>query len=33
MGVFGIRLRKMAPHDRQQMEAVLQMYLAALGME
>lgn len=28
-----IRLRKMAPHDRQEMEAVLQTYLAALGME
>lgn len=28
-----IRLRKMAPHDRQEMEAILQTYLAALGME
>jgi uncharacterized protein (UPF0335 family) len=28
-----VRLRKMAPHDRQEMEAVLQTYLAALGME
>jgi uncharacterized protein (UPF0335 family) len=28
-----IRLRKMTPHDRQEMEAVLQTYLAALGME
>jgi uncharacterized protein (UPF0335 family) len=28
-----IRLRKMAPHDRQEMEAILQSYLAALGME
>ena len=28
-----IRLRKMQPHDRQEMEAVLQTYLAALGME
>ena len=27
-----IRLRKMQPHDRQQMEAILQTYLAALGM-
>lgn len=28
-----IALRKMAPHDRQEMEAILQTYLAALGME
>ena len=28
-----IRLRKMPVHDRQEMEAVLQTYLAALGME
>lgn len=28
-----VRLRKMQPHDRQEMEAVLQTYLAALGME
>ncbi|WP_010338065.1 DUF2312 domain-containing protein [Sphingobium yanoikuyae] len=28
-----IRLRKMQPHDRQEQEAVLQTYLAALGME
>ncbi len=28
-----IRLRKMPPHDRQEMEAILQTYLAALGME
>lgn len=28
-----IRLRKMQPHDRQEMEALLQTYLAALGME
>lgn len=28
-----IRLRKMKPHDRQEMEAILQSYLAALGME
>ncbi|WP_062732328.1 DUF2312 domain-containing protein [Sphingobium abikonense] len=28
-----IRLRKMQPHDRQEMEAILQTYLAALGME
>lgn len=28
-----VRLRKMAPHDRQEMEAILQTYLAALGME
>jgi uncharacterized protein (UPF0335 family) len=28
-----IRLRKMKPHDRQEMEALLQTYLAALGME
>lgn len=27
------RLRKMQPHDRQEMEAILQTYLAALGME
>lgn len=27
-----IRLRKMQPHDRQEMEAILQTYLAALGM-
>ena len=28
-----IKLRKMEPHDRQEMEAILQTYLAALGME
>ncbi|EQB31754.1 DUF2312 domain-containing protein [Sphingobium ummariense] len=28
-----VRLRKMQPHDRQEMEAILQTYLAALGME
>lgn len=28
-----VRLRKMKPHDRQEMEAILQSYLAALGME
>jgi uncharacterized protein (UPF0335 family) len=28
-----LRLRKMQPHDRQEQEAVLQTYLAALGME
>lgn len=28
-----VRLRKMQPHDRQEMEAVLQTYLAALGMD
>ncbi|MCW2412037.1 MULTISPECIES: DUF2312 domain-containing protein [unclassified Sphingobium] len=28
-----IRLRKLPPHGRQEMEAVLQTYLAALGME
>lgn len=28
-----IRLRKMQPHDRHEMEAILQTYLAALGME
>ena len=28
-----IRLRKMKPHDRREMEAILQTYLAALGME
>ncbi|MEA3390045.1 MAG: DUF2312 domain-containing protein [Pseudomonadota bacterium] len=28
-----VRLRKMQPHDRQEQEAVLQTYLAALGME
>lgn len=28
-----IRLRKMQPHDRQEMEAILQTYLTALGME
>lgn len=28
-----IRLRKLPPHDRQEMEAILQTYLAALGME
>ena len=28
-----IRLRKMPVHDRQEMEAILQTYLAALGME
>lgn len=28
-----IRLRKMQPHDRQEQDAILQTYLAALGME
>jgi uncharacterized protein (UPF0335 family) len=28
-----VRLRKMPAHDRQEMEAILQTYLAALGME
>lgn len=28
-----IKLRAMQPHDRQEMEAILQTYLAALGME
>lgn len=28
-----IRLRKMNPHDRQEMQAILETYLAALGME
>lgn len=28
-----VRLRKMAPHDRQEMEQILQTYLSALGME
>ncbi|WP_416463607.1 DUF2312 domain-containing protein [Sphingomonas sp. VDB2] len=28
-----IRLRKMQPHDRQEMEAILQTYLSALGMD
>lgn len=28
-----IALRKMPPHDRQEMEAILQTYLCALGME
>ena len=28
-----VRLRKMQPHDRQEMEAILQTYLSALGME
>lgn len=28
-----LRLRKMPVHDRQEMEAILQTYLAALGME
>lgn len=28
-----IRLRKMQPHDRQEMEQILQTYLSALGME
>lgn len=28
-----LRLRKMQPHDRQEQEAILQTYLAALGME
>lgn len=28
-----VRLRKMNPHDRQEMEAILQTYLEALGME
>lgn len=27
-----IKLRKMQPHDRQEMEAILQTYLVALGM-
>lgn len=28
-----IKLRKMNPNDRQEMEAILQTYLSALGME
>lgn len=28
-----IRLRKMQPHDRQEMEAILETYKAALGLE
>ncbi len=28
-----VALRKLPPHDRQEMEAILQTYLAALGME
>jgi len=28
-----VRLRKMPAHDRQEMEAILETYLAALGME
>ncbi|MFD1103688.1 DUF2312 domain-containing protein [Sphingobium olei] len=28
-----IRLRKMQPHDRQEQDAILRTYLAALGME
>lgn len=28
-----VALRKMQPHDRQEMESILQTYLAALGME
>ena len=28
-----VRLRKMQPHDRQEMDAILQTYLSALGME
>ena len=28
-----VRLRKMKPHDRQEMEGLLQTYLCALGME
>jgi uncharacterized protein (UPF0335 family) len=28
-----VRLRKLPKHDRQEMEAILQTYLAALGME
>jgi len=28
-----VRLRKLAPHDRQEMEAILQTYMSALGME
>ena len=28
-----VRLRKMQPHDRQEMEAVLETYKAALGLE
>lgn len=28
-----VRLRKMKPNDRQEMEAILQSYLSALGME
>ena len=28
-----IRLRKREPHDRQEMEAILETYLSALGME
>ena len=28
-----IRLRKMPPHDRKEMEAILEVYMASLGME
>lgn len=28
-----VRLRKMQPHDRQEMEAILETYKAALGLE
>ena len=28
-----VRLRKMEPHDRQEMEGILQTYVSALGME
>lgn len=28
-----VRLRKMPPHDRQEMEAILETYKAALGLE
>lgn len=28
-----VALRKMQPHDRQEMETILQTYLSALGME
>lgn len=28
-----IRLRKMQPHDRQEMQSILETYLSALGME
>ncbi|MEE2739781.1 DUF2312 domain-containing protein [Sphingobium abikonense] len=28
-----VRLRKMQPHDRQEMQSILETYLAALGMD